>query len=323
MQKKEKEPPAEKPRGAEKETERAERERLKKINKIPDYEALFREEGGGKKHGDGFLKKIFRRDRGRLLYSSLVYILKASPLWIMPLVTSDVIDLITVKPEGFLTRILIDAVIFAVMLIQNVPTHMWYSSITNKMLRNTTAGVKDSVVRKLQRLSITYHKEMESGKIQSKFLRDIDSVDMYYRNVVQVVIPNLIGAVVSVGISLGKSPVVTLFFVAIIPLNVLNAMVFRKKMRVTNSAFRLENEKMSAKLTTMLQMLTLTKAHGLETVETVEMQHRIDSVKRAGLKLDKTNAYFGSITWVISNLLSGVCLFFCVFLAIKNIISPG
>ena len=34
MQKKEKEPPAEKPRGAEKETERAERERLKKINKI-------------------------------------------------------------------------------------------------------------------------------------------------------------------------------------------------------------------------------------------------------------------------------------------------
>ena len=32
MQKKEKEPPAEKPRGAEKETERAERERLKKIN---------------------------------------------------------------------------------------------------------------------------------------------------------------------------------------------------------------------------------------------------------------------------------------------------
>ena len=52
MQKKEKEPPAEKPRGAEKETERAERERLKKINKIPDYEALFREEGGGKKHGD-------------------------------------------------------------------------------------------------------------------------------------------------------------------------------------------------------------------------------------------------------------------------------
>ena len=326
MQKKEKEPPAEKPRGAEKpdkDTERLERERLKKINKLPDYEALFREDGRGKRGGGGFLKKIFRRDWGRLVYSSLIYILKAAPLWVMPLVTGDVIDMITLRPEGFILRILIDAAIFAVMLIQNVPTHMWYASITNKMIRNTTAGIKSSVIRKLQRLSITYHKEMEGGKIQSKFLRDIDSVDMYYRNVVQVVIPNVIGAVISVGIALYKSSLVTLFFVAIVPLNVINAMVFRKKMRVTNSAFRQENEKMSSKLTTMLQMLTLTKSHGLETVETVEVQKRIDSVTQAGLKLDKTNAYFGSLTWVISNLLSGLCLFFCVFLAIKNIISVG
>lgn len=326
MQKKEKEPPAEKPRGEEKldkDTERLERERLKKINKIPDYEALFREDGGGKRGGGGFLKKIFRKDRGRLVYSSLIYILKASPVWIMPLVTGDVIDMITLRPEGFVFRILIDAVIFAVMLIQNIPTHMWNASINDKMLRNTSAGIKSSVIRKLQRLSITYHKEMEGGKIQSKFLRDIDSVDMYYRNIVQVVIPNVIGTVISVGIALYKSPLVTIFFVAIVPLNVINTMLFSKKMRVTNSAFRQENEKMSSKLMTMLQMLTLTKSHGLETVETVEMQKRIDSVTQAGLKLDKTNAYFGSLTWVISNLLSGVCLFFCVFLAIKDIISIG
>lgn len=54
MERKDKEPPAEKPRSetkSEKEAERLERERLKKINKLPDYEALFREEGGSKKHG--------------------------------------------------------------------------------------------------------------------------------------------------------------------------------------------------------------------------------------------------------------------------------
>lgn len=147
----------------------------------------------------------------------------------MPLVTGDVIDLITERPEGYLLRVIIDAIIFAVMVAQNVPTNMWYSAITNKMIRNTTAGIKSSVIRKLQRLSITYHREMEGGKIQSKFLRDIDNVDMYYRNVVQVVIPNLIGAVISVAISLQKSPLVTLFFVAVIPLNILNAMLYRKR----------------------------------------------------------------------------------------------
>ena len=70
MERKDKEPPAEKPRSetkSEKETERLERERLKKINKLPDYESLFREEGGSKKNG-GFLKKIFSRDWGKLVY---------------------------------------------------------------------------------------------------------------------------------------------------------------------------------------------------------------------------------------------------------------
>ncbi len=309
-------------RAAEKEAEKAERDRLKKINRVPDYEALFNEEGGARR-GSDFLKRVFRRDRGKLIFSSLLYIVKASPLWIMPLVTGDVIDLITARPDGFLLRIVIDAVIFAVMVAQNVPTNMWYSAITNKMIRNTTAGIKGSVIRKLQRLSITYHREMEGGKIQSKFLRDIDNVDMYYRNVVQVVIPNLIGAVISVGISLQKSPLVTLFFVAVVPLNVLNAMMYRKKMRRFNSRFRVENEKMSAKLTTMLQMLSLTKAHGLETAETVAMRSRIDSVTKAGLRLDKINASFGALTWVIGNLLSGVCFFFCVFLALRGYISPG
>lgn len=302
--------------------EKTERGRPKR-NRVPDYESLFAPSGVASARGNGFLQKIFRRDWANLLYSCLVYILKASPIWIMPLVTGDVIDMITARPEGYVTRIIVDAAIFVVMTAQNIPTHMWYSAITNRMVRNTTAGIKSSVVRKLQRLSITYHREMEGGKIQSKFLRDIDNIDVYYRNVIQVLIPNIIGALVSVGISLYKSWTVTLFFVAIVPLNILNALLFRNKMRKKNSAFRYENEKMSSKLTNVLQMLSLSKSHGLENVESAEMQKHIDTVTREGLKLDKTNAYFGSITWVVSSLLSGVCLFFCVFLALRGMISVG
>ena len=294
----------------------------KRVNRVPDYDGLFSEQGAGKKQG-GFLRKIFRGNWGRLIVSSVLFVIKASPIWLMPLVTGDVIDTITTLPEGYVTRLLIDAAIFVAMLVQNIPMHMWYASITDRMIRRTTAGVKSSVIRKLQRLSITYHREMEGGKIQSKFLRDIDSIDSYFRNVVQVLIPNALSAVIAVVISLFKSPFVTLFFVLIVPLNVLNSVLFRKRMRKMNSAFRMENEKMASKLTTVLQMLTLTKAHGLETVETVEVQKNIDTVTKAGLNLDGTNAVFGSLTWVIGNLLSGLCLFFCVFLALKGYITVG
>ena len=39
--------------------------------------------------------------------------------------------------------------------------------------------------------------------------------------------------------------------------------------------------------------------------------------------LDKVNAYFGSVTWVVSQLMSAVCLFFTAYLAFKGKIQVG
>lgn len=315
MQKKEKKPPAQ---IGDVTTARKRPEK----NKIPDYESLFVGKSGGK--GDsGFMRNVFRKDRWRLLYSALLNLLQSLPLWVTPLITSDVINTVTDRPDGYAVRLIIDACLFAVVLLQNIPSTMWRSKVMNTMIRNTTAGIRGSVIRKLQRLSITYHREMESGRIQSKLLRDIDNVDNYYRTIVHIVIPAVMSVVISTGISLYSSWIVTLFFVAIVPLNVLLAMAFRKRIRNKNRDFRRENEQMSGKMTTMLQMLTLTKAHGLEQEEERSLTSGINNVTQAGLRLDRTNAAFGASAWVTGNFLSGVCLFFCVFLAIKGYISLG
>ena len=296
----------------------------RKCGRIPDVEWLFGYgETKNEKKRDGFLKKLFKRDWLKLVYSTFVYLLQSSPVWIMPLITSDVIDMVTYQPEGYLLRIGIDAAILFIMIAQNVPSTMWRSSIDNKWIRNTTAEIKGGVIRKLQRLSITYHKEIEEGRIQSKFLRDIDSVEAYYRCYLQSFVPNILGTAISIAIAVFKSPIVTLFFVAIIPANVLLTMAFRKRIKKDNFVFRQENERLSSKLTTTLQMLTLTKAHGLIPTEELAVNEKIDAVKRAGLKLDKTTAKFGSMLWATSQMLSGVCLFFCVFLALKDYITAG
>ena len=296
------------------------------VNKIPDLEDLFRGDGKQVKSEDkskGFLLKLLKKDWFAILFSTLLYVLQASPLWLMPVVTSDVIDMITYRPDGFLTRIIIDGVVLLVLLLQNVPTTMWRSSIVNRIIRTTTAQIKGGVMRKLTRLSITYHKEIEEGRIQSKLLRDVESVDGYYRTMLQSFIPNIIGAIVSVGIAVAKSPIVTLFFVAIVPLNVGLSMLFRKPIRKNSKNFRMENEQLSSKLTTTLQMITLTKAHGLVPTEEQAVQEKINHVTFAGLKLDKTIAFFGSMMWVFSNVLSMGCLFFCVYLALQDVITPG
>ena len=306
---------------------RKEEEKLRSVNKIPDLEWLFTEEGkkgkGKQSENNGFIRKLLRRNWAQVVYSTLIYLLQAAPVWIMPLITGDVIDMVTERPDGYITRIVIDGILLAILIIQNVPSTTWRSSITNRMIRTTTAQIKSGVVRKLQRLSITYHKEIEEGRIQSKFLRDIENVDMYYRNYMTAYIPNLVGLVISVLIALLKSPGVTLFFVAIIPINVLLRRAFQKRIHTDSSVYRKENEKLSSKLTTTLQMMTLTKAHGLVSTEEQEVNEKIDSVTKAGLKLDKTHSIFGSMMWATSQLMAGLCLFFCVFLAIKDYITAG
>ena len=290
---------------------------------IPDVEWLFGYGATKTAKQNGFLQKLLRRDWGKLLYSTLIYLLQASPVWIMPLITSDVIDLLTLRPDGYLLRICIDALILFILVAQNVPSTMWRSSIVNKWMRCTTAEIKSGVIRKLQRLSITYHKEIEEGRIQSKFLRDIETVETYYRCVLQSLVPSLVGTVISAAIAIWKSPVVALFFLAIIPLNVLTTRALRKHIRKNNSVYRATNEDLSSKLTTTLQMLTLTKAHGLIPTEEIAVTEKIEAVKEAGIKVDKVSALFGSMRWASSQLLSAVCLFFCVFLAIKGYISVG
>lgn len=301
---------------------RSMRERSKK-GRIPDVEWLFGYGETKNAHKDGFLSKLMRRDWLKLVYTTFIYILQALPVWVLPLITSDVIDMVTLRPDGYLTRIFVDAGILVVVIIQNIFTTSWRLSVLNKWIRKTTAEVKSGVVRKLQRLSITYHKEIEEGRIQSKFLRDIESVEQYCRNFLIGLVPNVVGTIISAGIALWRSPIVVLFFLCVIPLNVLFTMAFRKRIRKDNVVYREENEKLSSKLTTTLQMLQLTKAHGLIPHEETEVQAKINSVTQAGLRMDKTHAWFGSMMWVTSQLLTAGCLFFCVALALSGYISAG
>ncbi|MDD4125036.1 MAG: ABC transporter ATP-binding protein [Eubacteriales bacterium] len=293
-------------------------------NMIPAYEHLFDDEKQAPKRKTGILYKLFKMNRKKLLSAQLVYIVKASPVWIMPIITAEIIN-IAAKPydSTTFTAIAVYTAILVIVLLQNVPTHVLYAKMINTVMRRINAGMKSALVRKLQRLSITYHKEIESGRIQSKFLRDLESVDAMIRNIVITLIPAFIGVLISIGISTFNAPVMTLFFIAIVPVNIFVAKLFGKRIKTQNREFRLENESVSAKFTSMLTLLPVTKAHGLERNEINSFDSEVEKLMQKGLKVDNTNAYFGSWSWVISNIISVVCLIFSAFLAVRGVINVG
>lgn len=299
------------------------------VDEVSEYEHIFTDQGkSGKKRVD-FFGKLIKKDFKYYLLTTLLYIIKASPIWIIPVITSNVINLTTDYLAGNIgyneavKYAIIYAVIFTVSLLQNIPMHTLWARCASKMFRSAEANIKSAVVRKLQRLSITYHKEMEAGKVQSKFLHDITGVTGLVSSLNDIFIPSVVGAVISIAIAVYKSGTVSLFFLAVIPVNVLIASLYRKRMKKNAHIYRRNDEIVANRLSSIMEMLIVTKAHGLEDKEYEEFRKEVDDVKKSGRNVDIANASFGSASWVASNLLNGVCLAFCAYLALKRSITIG
>ena len=291
---------------------------------LPDYEPLFsRNADEVRKKPVRILVGILGANWLRIIFSTIMFVIKHCAAWISPIITANIINAVTYNDENIARTIIINSIVLFIVLVQNIPSHVIYSKYCDKMLRTIGAGLRNTMVKKLQSLSLTYHKEIESGRVQSKFLRDIEAIEFFNNHFIKTIIPAVVGIIISVGISLTKCAEVTAFYAVVIPVNVFLVQMFRHKMRENNYRFRRENENMSANLSTMIEMIPVTKAHGLENEEIAKLEANIKELKEKGFILDRTNAYFGSFSWVVSQVLSGLCLVFTAFLAIKGVIAIG
>ena len=295
-------------------------------NQIPDYEGLFKD--GASKEGERVkaskvLPLLLKQNIWNVICSGLLYTITASPKWVIPIITAGVINTVTSPGPDTVKKLIIYAVVLLALLLQNVPMNVLYGMHANKVLRNIGAGLRNTVVKKLQRLSFTYHKEIESGRVQAKFMRDIECIEALNSHMLKIVFTNVINILIAMFVTVYKSGIVTIFFAIMIPLNVFIVYLFKNNMRSSNEKFRKENENISAKVSTMLDMIPVTKAHGLENEEISSVEDNIKTLKEKGLILDKVNAYFGSTTYVATQIMSAICLFFTGFMALKGKIQVG
>ena len=307
------------------------RKKLKRSdNAIPDYDHLFTQnENNTPKKKKGFFGKIIKSNMPSIIGSCLIYFVQASPLWLMPVISANVINVVTDAINGICSTehatwvIVINSAILLLLLLQNIPVTIWRFSVISKVVRRSDAGIKSAVVRKLQRLSITYHKDIQAGKIHSKFIKDTESINTLLSNLLHGILPNVITVIVATAISVYNNGFVALFFLVVIPVNVLLTNFFRKKISKANRDYRIKTEDVSSKLNNMLEMIPVTKSHGLENVEINAINRKIIKLSGSGRNVDLNTANFGSWVWVINTALSGACLVFCAFLALKGIIKLG
>lgn len=266
---------------------------------------------------------IYKGHYLKLFFSILFFAIKHSPVWVLPIVTSNIINVATERPDNSGAIILINALIMSFFVIQNIFTNYIHTWLYAKTVRNVERGLRSSLVRKLQQLSITYHNEMQSGRLQSKIMRDVEQIETLSSQIFITVLSILLNVVVAFGVVIFKSLTVFLFFLATIPVAVCLMVTFRSKIKRYNADFRKEMEETSVKVMEMVELIPVTRAHALERQETQKMDHQLGNVAEKGLKLDMIQTYFSSISWVAFQLFQVICLAFTGYLAAKGRISVG
>ena len=285
-----------------------------------DFNQLFAQ---NKKHPLKILFSLYKGSYWLLAKSFLYYLIQYTPVIFSPIVTANIINIAADSTNHNLRELVANAIFLAVLMAQNVFTT--YLSTKHRSLANRRMEyqLRSSMARKLHQLSLSFHKEMQSGRIQSKIMRDVENVEMLTKSLFENGVAIVLTLVPAITITIIKSPIVFLFYLVMVPIAIVMVRLFRKKLRQSNSEYRHEVENTSAQVMEILNLVPITKAHALEKTTLNRLDRQLERMTGTALQLDKVNSIFGSMNWVIFQLCQLICLTFTGILAYKKLIQIG
>lgn len=276
-----------------------------------------------KGHPMQILLGLYKGNYHKFFLAVIFFFIKHAPVWVLPIVTANIInDITSGSPETY-QNIIIQAMIMIVLVALNIPMNYMYTRYKSLATRYAETGLRRALVRKLQQLSISYHKETQSGRLQSKIMRDVEAVETLSTQMFLSILNIALNIAIALIVTINKSLVVFIFFLLTTPIAAATMVFFRNVMKKRNNEFRKEMEETSARVMEMVELIPVTRAHALEEEEVQKMSGQLFAVAEKGYRLDVIQSLFGSVGWAIFQIFQVVCLGFTGFLAIKGTVIPG
>ncbi|NDJ76436.1 MAG: ABC transporter ATP-binding protein [Chloroflexi bacterium] len=262
---------------------------------------------------------LLRGDTQRLLRAIGYYIVKHSGVWAMPLLTGYVIDIITTPDEHPITELWFIIALLAGILLLNIPTHYLFIRSLSTTTRNMETRLRAALSRQLQHLSMLFYARKTTGALQTKLLRDVEIVQQVTFQLFNLVPAALITLVFAIGVTAVRAPTFLAFYLVTIPIAVTMYKTLQGTIQRRNRDFRSEVEDMSSSLIEMINLLPVTRAHGVEQDELRRIERKLDNVREAGVRLDTINAIFGATAWVGFRIADLLCLAVAAYAAYNGL----
>ena len=259
---------------------------------------------------------LFEEQKFSVAVAFVLFSIKHSPSWVIPLLTANIIDIITSHKSA--TELFINLGILALVTVQNWPVNVLYVRFQSRAIREVENRLRSALVERMQQLSMGFYLRTNAGVLQTKVVRDVENIEQMVRNLSDggfVAINGVIGAILITAL---KVPMFLPFFLILAPCSAFLIIKLRQRLNNRNEVFRSEIEDMSARVNEMTTLIPITRAHGLEQSALRTMYESFSNVKRAGLSLDAFNANFNAMAWVTFQSANVLCLATAAFCALKG-----
>ncbi|WP_030267622.1 ABC transporter ATP-binding protein [Streptomyces sp. NRRL B-24484] len=249
---------------------------------------------------------LFRPDRGRVALAVAVFFCKHAPVWLLPLITANIVDVVVRhRPVSVLWW---NSAVLLVILLLNLPLHLLYVHWMHGSIRRMGTRLRSALCHRMQQLSIGYHSRVSAGVLQAKVIRDVEGIENASQQTADnglAAIATLSGGLVVIGL---QTPAFLPVFLVIVPAAAVLVVRLRERLRSQNESFRLEVERLSSRVGEMTTLIPITRAHGLERTALRRVDRTLGRVLDAGLRLDLLNGRFGSLAWILLNAIGVGCL---------------
>ncbi|MBR3347319.1 MAG: ABC transporter ATP-binding protein [Solobacterium sp.] len=269
------------------------------------------------------LLALYKGQYHKFLISAFFYLIKHSPALFSPLLLANVINGVLEGGEAATRAIFLNVGIWLGLLLIHLPANYLHAKYKSAITRSTEAGLRAAIVKKVSELSIMYHVQTRSGKLQSKIIRDVEAIETLSSQLFVNLVNIVMNTAIILTITAAKNRLILLFFILVAPIASLTIISFRKRIRKANQSYRLEMEETSAMVMEMVEMVPATRAHALEEVERDRMVKQLEQTAEKGYKLDIIQSNFGAVGWVVFQVFQALCLGFTAFMALQGAIKVG
>jgi ATP-binding cassette subfamily B protein len=264
------------------------------------------------------LVQALKPARVKLLVAVIAYLVKDSPVWVLPVITAAVID--TVVAGGPPESLALLGCAALVLVAFNYPASQTFVRLISATVRDLGVSLRNELAHRLQVLSIGFHGRSSSSVIQTKVVRDVENVELMLQQGANPLLSGLgviLGAVTVLALQV---PAFLLLFVLVVPLSVALIQGVRRRSHQKNELFRRDIEQFSSQVGEMAMLLPVTRAHGLEEVATQRVLTTAKAVRNSGFNLDMLNGRFSALAWGSFQLLSIACLIGAAALSVSGLL---